>query len=177
MKRNLFYLMIASAFLLFQAGFVHAETNGSPDEMNAGIMVASDKKAPDFSFPAFNSTKNLGPADFKGHYLLIDFWASWCPPCNASTPIVKELYETYKAKGFKVLGVSIDTNQQAWEKKIEDKQMNWDNVLAPGGGKEISQVYQFSAIPYFVLVDPEGNIIVAYQSIKEAAAKVESVFK
>ena len=55
--------------------------------------------------------------------------------------------------------------------------MNWDNVLAPGGGKEISQVYQFSAIPYFVLVDPDGNIIGAYQSIKEAAAKVESVFK
>ena len=67
MKRNLFYLMIASAFLLFQACFVHAETNGSPDEMNAGIMVASDTKDPDFSFPAFISTKCLGTADFKVH--------------------------------------------------------------------------------------------------------------
>lgn len=70
-------------------------------------------KAPAFSYPSIESTKHFSPADFKDKYLLIDFWTSWCPHCNAASPELKRLYSEYSSKGFEILGVSIDGNEQA----------------------------------------------------------------
>lgn len=64
--------------------------------------------APDFSFPTAEGDKNLGPKDFRGKYLVIDFWASWCGPCRNEIPIVKKAYEQFHDKGVEFLSVSID---------------------------------------------------------------------
>lgn len=133
----------------------------------SGFKVNNPKQAPVFSYPSIEKTKSYSPADFKGKYLLIDFWASWCPPCNAAAPELKRLYSEYSDKGFEILGVSIDSNEQAWRKKVAEKEFNWINIMAPDNGKEVSSLYKFNAIPYFVLLDKEGKIIKSGFSIGE----------
>lgn len=125
------------------------------------------QKAPEFAYLNMDKTNKFSPADFKGKYLLIDFWASWCPPCNAAAPELKRLYSEYSNKGFEILGVSIDGNEQAWRTKLIDKDFGWTNVIAPDSGKEVSTLYSFNSIPFFVLLDNEGNVINKGFSIDE----------
>jgi len=91
--------------------------------------------------------------------LLIDFWASWCGPCRSEIPNVEKLYKGYKDKGLAVLSVSIDKSKKAWLKALEEENMAWPQVDAPKAGKQIMKDYQFSGIPYIILLDKEGKII------------------
>ena len=121
--------------------------------------LAEGKVAPEFSFPTPDGKKKLGPQDFKGKILVLDFWASWCGPCRGEIPNVKKAYETYHEKGVEFLSVSIDKDEVAWRKALEDEQMPWCQVLAPQAGKEVKKLYQFSAIPFIVVIDREGKIV------------------
>ena len=114
---------------------------------------------PAFSYPTPDGKKRLGPADFKGKYLLLDFWASWCGPCRGSIPHLKEVYAKYHSKGFDILSISIDQNEGAWHKAMKEENMPWGQVLAPESGKEIQKLYQFLGIPHMLLVDREGKIL------------------
>lgn len=136
--------------------------------------LAEGKQAPLFQFPTPDG-KKIGPKDFKGKYLLIDFWASWCGPCRNSIPHLKEVYEEYKDKGVEILSVSIDKDEKAWRKAMSEESMPWPQALAPGAGKEIMKEYQFSGIPYIILVDKQGNIVekrLHGEAINEALNKV-----
>ena len=137
--------------------------------------IASDvpKNAPQFAYAEISSGANLGPADFKGDYLLIDFWASWCPPCNAAVPQLKSAYEQYKDKGFEILGVSIDKDKSKWSKSVEQKKLPWKNVWTTDAGAKVSSLYNFSSIPYFVLLNKKGEIIAEGFSIR----KLEGLLK
>ncbi len=137
----------------------------------------SKQKAPSFSYPDIENTKNYSPADFNGKYLLIDFWASWCPPCNAAAPELKRLYSEYSDKGFEILGVSIDGNEKAWKKKVAEKGFEWTNIITPDKGKTVSDLYGFNSIPYFVLLDKEGNIISKGFSIKELSGLLSKTIR
>lgn len=121
--------------------------------------LAIGKPAPEFSFPNPEGDKSYGPADFEGKVLLIDFWASWCGPCVAEIPHLKEVYAKYKSKGVEILSVSIDSKDESWKKALTEQNMDWYQVCAPNSGKEIMKDYQFSGIPYMVLLDREGKII------------------
>ena len=101
-------------------------------------------------------------ADFKGRYVLIDFWASWCGPCRVENPNVVNAHENYKDKNFTVLGVSLDheKGREAWLKAIEDDQLTWTQVSdLKGWENEVASLYAVRAIPKNVLVDPSGKII------------------
>ena len=98
---------------------------------------------------------------YKGKYLLIDFWASWCGPCRQSIPKVKALYEKYGPSGFDVLSISIDDSDKAWRKAMLDEEMPWKQVLSPDK-KATMQTFLFSGIPTLYLVDKEGNIIKSF---------------
>jgi peroxiredoxin len=104
--------------------------------------------------------KPLKLSDFKGKYVLVDFWASWCGPCRAENPNVVAAYNKYKDKGFTVLGVSFDQNKEAWLKAVEKDQLIWDQVSdLKGWGNEVGRMYSITSIPQNLLIDKDGKIL------------------
>lgn len=96
----------------------------------------------------------------KGKVVLIDFWASWCPPCRRETPKLVELYRQYKDKGFEIVGVSFDSKQEAWEKGIKDLGITWPQLSDLKGWKSIAtSVYYVNSIPHTIIVDKDGIIV------------------
>ena len=121
--------------------------------------LTEGKVAPAFSCPTPDGSKNLGPQDFKGKILVLDFWASWCGPCRAEIPHLKEAFEAYNKKGVEFLSVSIDKDGAAWRKAMKEENMPWAQVQAPKAGKDVMKLYQFSGIPYILVLDQEGRIV------------------
>ncbi|MBO9732642.1 MAG: AhpC/TSA family protein [Chitinophaga sp.] len=103
---------------------------------------------------------------FRGKYILIDFWASWCGPCKASFPRMKELYQKYRSDKFEVLSISIDHDKNAWLNELKKQQLPWPQVLDT---KKISvNNFAVTAVPTAYLVSPEGKIIMKQIGFGEA---------
>ncbi|MCD8265220.1 MAG: AhpC/TSA family protein [Tannerellaceae bacterium] len=95
-----------------------------------------------------------------GKPVLIDFWASWCPPCRRDMPQLVALYKEYKEKGFEIVGISLDSNQAAWDKGIQDLHITWPQLSDLQGWKNAgTALYGINLIPQTVLVDKEGIIV------------------
>lgn len=99
-------------------------------------------------------------SSLRGNYVLVDFWAKWCGPCRAENPNIVRVYNKYKDKGFTVFGVSLDRNRQDWLKAIEDDNLTWTHVSdLKFWQSEAAQTYNITAIPFSILLDPNGVII------------------
>ena len=119
--------------------------------------VQVDKTAPDFTIPSIEEGKEITLSSLKGKYVLVDFWASWCQPCRAENPNVLAAYTKYKSKGFEVLSVSVDRDQAAWKKAVEDDGMTW---IQGHDDKDISHsLYGVVGIPSTFLLDKDGVIV------------------
>lgn len=121
------------------------------------MKLKTGQPMPSVKYPDANGSL-AGLEKYKGKYLLVDFWASWCGPCRQAIPKVKELYEAYRAKGFDVVSISIDTDKNAWRKAMKEEEMPWEQLLSDNKDKTMEQ-FQFSGIPTLYLVDTEGKIM------------------
>ncbi|HYX05960.1 MAG TPA: TlpA disulfide reductase family protein [Bacteroidales bacterium] len=123
--------------------------------------VEVGQPAPDFSM-ATPDGDSLSLSSLKGEYkyLLIDFWASWCPPCRAENPNVVAIYNDYHKKGFDVLGVSFDKKKEPWLKAIENDHLAWHHVSDLSyWNNAAGKLYGIRSIPSNVLLDSNGIII------------------
>ena len=117
------------------------------------------KNAPDFSSSDANG-RTVSLSSFKGKYVLLDFWASWCGPCRIENPTVVKAYHTFHDKGFEILGVSLDHDKNNWMKAIKKDGLNWTQVSDLKGWKsDAADLYGIKGIPMNYLIDKNGVIV------------------
>ena len=115
----------------------------------------------------------------KNRYVLLDFWASWCGPCMAEMPVLREAYALYHKQGFEIYGVSFDANKELWEKAIEKQEMKWINVSTlERFDNAAAKDYVVESIPTNFLIDCSNGVIVAKNLRGEAVLdKLAELFK
>ncbi len=122
-------------------------------------VVAIGAVAPDFSQSGPDG-QQIKLSDLRGKWVLIDFWASWCGPCRQENPNVVAAYNEFKDKGFTILGVSLDSNKDAWVAAIAADGLDWAHVSdLQGWGNGAAKLYSVHNIPNNFLLNPEGVIV------------------
>lgn len=124
--------------------------------------------------------KEIALSDYagKGKYVLVDFWASWCPPCRKEMPHIVELYNKYKAQGFEIVGVSLDDKNADWEKGIKDLNISWAQISDLKGWKsDLAAAYAVNSIPQTFLLDKDGKIIAKGLNAEELSITLEELLK
>ncbi|ANI88656.1 hypothetical protein A9P82_04760 [Arachidicoccus ginsenosidimutans] len=143
-----------------------------------GVNSKKNQQAENFTLNDVNN-KPVSLADYKGKYVLLDFWASWCGPCRAENPTIKGLYAKYRDKGFNVLGVSLDvaTAKQAWLDAIKKDGVTWTQVSdLKGFESPVAKNYGVTAIPANFLIDPSGKIIATNLRGYDLEKKINELF-
>jgi peroxiredoxin len=145
-----------------------------PEQQTSGESWVG-KTVPDLMMPDVNG-KEVSISSFRGKFVLIDFWASWCGPCRMENPNVVKAYNEFKSKNFTILGVSLDKDKDSWKKAIAQDHLNWTQMSdLKYWNSQAVETFGFQGIPFNVLVDPNGKVIGESLRGEELNAKLRQV--
>lgn len=153
--------------------------NDIKEKITARNFVAIGRPAPNFSSKD-TSSNLINLSDFKGKYVLLEFWANWCVPCREQHPELVKLYEKYKDKGFTILQYSLDDSKAAdkWKAAIIKDKLIWTQVSDLAGfASKVAKMYGVQPIPDNFFIDSDGKIIGRRMEMRELDAKLESLLR
>lgn len=168
MKRLLMLVMTVVAA-------VSSLTAQDADSLYAKSLLQPGTAAPDFTLTAPDGTSH-SLSSLRGSYVVLDFWASWCPDCRKDIPAMKELHDKY-GDNIKFVGVSFDDNKDNWTQCIKTNGMEWLQLseLKKWKETEVSKLYNVKWIPAMYLIDRQGQVILSTVMIEKLAAKLKEL--
>ncbi|MGL5691645.1 MAG: thioredoxin-like domain-containing protein [Bacteroidales bacterium] len=123
--------------------------------------TAEGKQYTDFSMPSIKGdTISLSDIVPDNKLTLVDFWATWCAPCRAEIPNIKEIYRDYKSKGLEIVGVSLDKEDTRWKNYVNENELNWVHMSElKHWNSAAGRIYGINSIPHVILIDQKGTIV------------------
>lgn len=153
-------------------------------ELPRRLMKNLEKRAPGIAFHDITLEDMNGQSHAlsewvgKGNYVMLDFWASWCGPCRREMPNVVANYAKYHAKGFQVIGISLDNKKEAWQGAVKQLGMEWPQLSdLKGWQAAAAALYGISSIPASVLISPEGKIVAIDLRGDKLGSTLEEIYK
>lgn len=145
------------------------------DSLYATDMLKPGTAAPDFTLNDLDG-KSHSLSSLKGSYVVLDFWASWCPDCRKDIPEMKRLYKLY-GKDVKFVSVSFDDKKESWKNCVETNGMDWLHLSELKKWKEtsLSPLYKIKWLPSTYILDRNGNIILSTVMIEKVAEKLKEI--
>lgn len=176
-KKTILSLALIFVATLNVAAQSQTEQGKDLDSLYAQNLLKTGTVAPEFSLPMPNR-KIFSLADHKGKYILLDFWASWCPDCRKDSPYIMSLYEKFAPKGVEFVGVSFDTKAEAWKNGVEKLGIKYTQVSDMKHMREsaVAQTYCVKWIPTVYVVDPEGKVVLGTVMSDKVGAYLTSVY-
>ena len=147
------------------------------DSKYAVDLVKAGSMAPDFKMKTVDG-KTFRFSKLRGKYVVIDFWASWCPDCRRDIPEMLRMYNKFHAKGVEFVGVSFDTDRAAWKAALQKYGISWTQVseLVKFHDTNISKLYGVKWIPSMVLVGPDGKVVLSTVLWSKLERKLTELF-
>ena len=180
MKRILL-AAVCAIFMSAPAAFaqtIDTEQTTNLDAKYAVNMLKPGTRAPEFKLRTYDG-RDISLSQYRGSYVVLDFWASWCPDCRRDIPAMKALYEQFRDYGVQFIGISFDTDREVWAKTYWSQyQMNWTQVSELKKFRKntmIDQLYKVDWIPSMYLIDPDGKIVMGTVEINKLKAKLEAL--
>ena len=165
--------LVTSLLLFLSSTFAFAQ---DADDQYAKDLLKPGTEAPDFPLQSKRPDSSYKLSDFRTAYVLLDFWASWCPDCRKDIPAVKAMYEKY-GKNVVFIGVSFDTDRDRWAKCVADNGMTWRQVSELKRMREakIAQTYGVQWIPSMTLVGPDGKVVLSTVVLERMEKALENL--
>lgn len=155
--------LLAAALLCLASCAIGAEGEQASDRYDSQLLQPG-ATAPDFTITNAQHPGGLSLSSLRGKYVVLEFWASWCPDCRRATPAMVAMHEEYAPLGVEFIGISFDTDSAAWQRYIEANGMAWTHyseLKAWKHGTTLDGPYRVNWIPTIYLIGPDGKIAAA----------------
>ena len=183
MKQIKLFLFALALTVMPQAISAQAPANAQSgvvedlDAKYATNLLKPGTDAPDINLQTIDG-KQFSLKNLRGKYVVLDFWASWCPDCRKDSPYIMSLYENFAPKGVEFVGVSFDTKAEAWKNGVEKLGIKYTQVSDMKHMREsaVAQTYCVKWIPTVYVVDPEGKVVLGTVMSDKVGAYLTSVY-